>query len=300
MSRITRERMLEITAESDKYEIALANDPTTLGPSYLQDMIANCRNYTNHAARLLNEVHRAKMVVHMDLCRKRSAFKIAADELLATNAIVRNLPNIKDRESQINIMLRDEHREIMNLENDDLELGHIEEYVRRRHRELKDTMKEIQTQRNLIKDEHATGGMYGDERPTSMGGSAFTPGASSKPEGMDVEDIERMLNETSETPVETPEEESPKVVVQTASEPVDEPTTEPDLAPVVEKPVVLVEPVSEPLPAPVEAKSEEDEIREFLDASNGVQSVVPEVSEPAFVERPAVSEDDFTELLNTL
>jgi hypothetical protein len=324
--RLTPERMLEITAECDKYEIMLAHDPAALGITYLQDMIANCRNFTNHTARLLNEVHRAKMYVHLELKRKETAFKIAADGLLATNPIVRNLPNIKDRESQINIMLRDEHREIMNLTNDDLELNHIEDYVARRHRELKDTMKEIQTQRNLVKDEHSTGSMYGDERPTSMGNpaDAYRPGAGSKPEGIDVEDVERMLRGevTEETVVETPEGEAPKPVQTAPSEPPDEPTpplvatilvTPPEQVLVVEEPLfreelrlvgtVLFEAVAisnnAVTPPLSEPKSEEDQIRAFLDVKKDVE-VVQNGGTTAPGVHATASEDDYAELLGNL
>ena len=290
-SPLTRERMLEIAAECDKYEITLANDPTVLGNTHLQDQVATCRNFTNHAARLLNEVHRAKMGVELELRRKQTAFKIAADDLLANNAIVRNLPNIKDRESQINIMLRDDHREILNLENDLLELTHIEDYVRRRHRELKDTMREIQTQRNLIKDDRTTGGAYGDERPTSMGArdEAFTPGGSSKPDDMDVKDIEKMLSDAKapEASAETPEEEAPKSAEIT----VPEVRKEEPVAPVAAAP----EPPPPAAPVVPQPKSEEEEIHSFLAKEEA----------PAPLNGPHVvpsdsSGDDFAELLAQL
>lgn len=261
------ERMTEVMQECDKYELRLANDPTILGPKYLQDMIATCRNYTNHVARLLNEVARVKMELNRDLRRKQTAFKIAADELLAKNIVVRNLPSIKDRESQINIMLKDEHREIVTLENDVLDISHVENYITRRHRELKDTMREIQSQRNLIRDEHATGSMYGDERPTSMGhqdtSGAFNSGGFSKPDGMDESEIEQMLNDAK-----TPE------------------------APVPQNPVVASK-----------AATEEDMIRAFLDGSERTteQAKVPPITAPEIAKsQSVVAEDDFSELLNSL
>jgi hypothetical protein len=109
---LSLERIAEILTEISKYEVTLANDPTVLGPKYLQDQIATCRNYTNHTARLLNEVHRAVMAVDYEYRRKETAFQIASDELLAQNQHVRNLPNITDRQAQINILLKDEHREL--------------------------------------------------------------------------------------------------------------------------------------------------------------------------------------------
>lgn len=285
------ERMTEVMQECDKYELRLANDPTILGPKYLQDMIATCRNYTNHVARLLNEVARVKMDIGRDLRRKQTAFKIAADELLAKNIVVRNLPNIKDRESQINLMLKDEHREIVTLENDILDITHVEDYVKRRHRELKDTMREIQSQRNLLRDEHATGSMYGDERPTSMGGEsledAYTPGAHAKPDGIDEGEIERLLNEANASPAE----EAPQTVDSPTTEPVT--TTEP--SPVAEARPQIVAPKPE---------SDEDLIKAFLyapDTQSDLQVQAPSKTTPEVPKGPSVvADNDFSDFLNTL
>jgi hypothetical protein len=269
-----------VMSECDKYQIRLANDPTVLGPKYLQDMIATCRNHTNQVVLLLNEVRRSKMEIDFELRRKETAFKIAADGLLATNPIVRNLPNIKDRESQINIILKDEHREIMNLKNDALDLEHVEDFVKLRHRELKDTMREIQTQRGLIRDEHETGAMYGDERPTAMGGgadamqAAFTPGVHARPEGIDEDDIEKMLEANG-----APEE------------------------PVIEKAEPVKAAPATPVAGPKEPASEEDEIRDFLAVPAEEPSApapVVTVSVPAMPMQSAVADNDFTDLFDNL
>ena len=284
MARMTTERMQQLMADCDKYQLRLANDPTVLGPKYLQDMIATCRNYTNSVVLILGEIRRAKMEIDFDLRRKDTAFKIAADELLAKNPVVRNLPNIKDRQSQINIILKDEHREVMTLQNDLLDLEHIEDFVQVRYRELKDTMKEIYTQRGLIRDEIQTGTMYGDERSTAMGGpasleAAYTPGHSTKMEGVDEDEIERMLQQSNGA------EEAPAAEVQ-------ETTTTPT--------VTTAEPVTELAPpaaaAPAKPKSEEEEIRDFL----GTESSAPVVSMTAQVAAAvssSVVDDDLTELL---
>lgn len=188
---LTKERINDILTETLKYTITLANDPTVLGPKYLQDQIATCRNYTNHVARLMNEVHRAIMEVDFDLRRKETAFRISADELLSNNPSVRGLPNITDRQAQINLLLREEHRVIENLKNDLKDLQHVEKIVKNIHRELKDTMNEIKLQRSLIRDEIDTGRMYGDERPSVE--RAYQAGGAAKMEDIDDDEIDRML-----------------------------------------------------------------------------------------------------------
>jgi len=258
--------MTEIMHECDKYEIKLANDPTVLGPTYLQDTIATCRNYTNHAARLMNEVSRVKMEIDRELRRKQTAFKIGADELLAKNLAVRSLPNIKDRESQINLLLKDEHREIVNLENDLLDISHVEEYIKRRHRELKDTMREIQSQRALIQADRELGGMYGDERPTSMGSTeateaAYTQGAHARPSDMNEDDINQMLQEAMSQPDTKSQPDDPK------------------------------EPPTELVP-----QTEEDKMRAFLDDPIPFAKTEKKASPITSV----ASDVDFSELLNNL
>lgn len=284
MPRISDERMQAIMVESEKYQMVLAHDPTVLGPKYLQDMIATCRNYTNHVVTLMNEVRRSKMALDIELRRKQAAFKISADELLAKNLVVRSLPNIKDRDAQINLMLKDEHREIVSFENDILDLEHVEDFVKARHRELKDTMREIQTQRGLIRDDRETGSMYGDERPTSMGNSsaedrqtAYTPGAHAKPDDVDDDDIGKMLRGEEDPPVEAPSEALPEV----------------NTLPIVDQVTPAVVAVSEtPKPIPAAAKTEEQEIQDFLDqaGSNGIPTQTGSVA----------ADDDFTDMLNNL
>lgn len=218
---IPKDRMEEIIVESLKYSITLASDPTSLGPKYLQDQIATCRNYTNHTARLMNEVNKAAMNVDYELRRKETAFKIQADELLSNNAHVRNLPNITDRQAQINLLLRDELRVIEELRNSLKDLSHVEKIVKTTHRELKDTMNEIKLQRSLIRDEYETGRMYGDERPVSVSAPPTTPLIS---ETFDDKELDVLLGGDSVTESGVPDTEAEKV-----PEPTVEPKTDEEL-----------------------------------------------------------------------
>lgn len=188
---LTKERIDDIFREISGYKIELQPDPTVLGAKYLQEQIALCRNYTNNVAQHVNRIHRERMNIDSVLRRKEAAFRIASDELLSNNAQVRNLPNIADRQAQININLRDEHRDIEELKNDVRDLDHLEKMIKLVHRELKDTMAEIKLQRSLVRDELDSGRMYGDERNSAYTGE----GKAEKPmlDDLDEEEINRLM-----------------------------------------------------------------------------------------------------------
>lgn len=276
------DRLTAIMTDSDKFELKLANDPSVLGPSYLQDMIATCRNYTNSVVQLLNEISRARMDVGRDLRRRKTAFKIASDELLAKDPSVKGLPNIKDREAQINLLLKEERRILENLDNDLVDHTHVEEYLKRRHRELKDTMREIQTQRSLMQDDRSLGGMYGDERPSDQEKArAFIPGASaSAPEGISERDLENALQTgvgpSDAEPVSEEASAVPMTVVTKTSELVTTP----------------VEPPSTETSKKESPSSEEDQIRDFLEQGDPKSSTSSSSD--------SSTEDSFDDILNSL
>jgi hypothetical protein len=302
------DRIQEILAEVDKYEITLAHDPTVLGPKYLQDQIATCRNYTNHVARLVNEVHRASMAVDGDYRRKETAFKIAADELLARHPNVKNLPNIADRQAQINLFLRDEHRELEALKNDLRDMQHVEKYVRNKHRELKDTMNDIKLQRSLIRDEIDTGRMYGDERPSDRE-NAYTAGAGARPDDIDEDELARMLS--GETSVEVEASIEPAVPEQSVEveETVDV-TEEVDTSetieasettvsePIVEAPQAEAVAVEAPK-SPSKSLTEDEQVTAFLDKKPAPKAAVLSTDLPNLAQN-AISEQDYSDLFEQM
>jgi len=288
---MTRDRMEEILNETTKYKIELAHDPTALGPKYLQDLIATCRNYTNHVARLLNEVGRARMAVDFELRRRQTAFQISADELLANNPMVRNLPNIADRQAQINLLLKDEHRGIKDLENDLKDLDHVQKLVRDQHRELKDTMNEIKTQRSLIRDDLDTGRMYGDERNTPTG-NPYKQGAAGVPDDMDPDEIDAILRGEKPLPKSDDEPDTVSESQVEAQNPSDDTQSE------------SVQTATEPAPAPVQeapaVTREEAQVLAFLEGSKATQKSVSAPSVPPVAASSVVSSDDFTDIFNSL
>jgi hypothetical protein len=181
------ERIQFIYAELEKYQIALHHDPITVGPKYLQDSIATCRNYINAVTGLLMEVLNEKTLVGRELRALKAAYEVDFDNHMANNEQVKRQPNIKDRESLVRTILREQWQSIQAKDGELQDVLMVEKAVRHRHNELRDTMADIRTQKGLIQSEIDTGAMYGDER--NARGPAVTT-----PEEIGDEEIESLLS----------------------------------------------------------------------------------------------------------
>jgi len=185
-------RIEEIYAKISKYQINLQSDPASLGPVYLFDIIATCRNYLNEVGQILLEVHREKHKGSRLLNAKKTLHSAESDNILATDDVVKKLPSIDDRKAAINVKLRDLVREIADLETEQHNLEQVDKAVRLVHRELKDTMGEIKLQRNLIRDEIDSGSFYGDER--EKGKPVIQP----KSDDNEMAEIDRLVREMND------------------------------------------------------------------------------------------------------
>lgn len=158
------ERVGAIYAAIETYEIQLARDPRSLGPLYLQNSIAECRNFLNLVSRMQLEVHREKQELSRRLRALEASFEVSFTELLATDTRIRGLPSIEDRKATANSMLRAEQAQLTALRAELQDLDFVDKAVLHRHKELSSTMSEIKLQRSLIRDEIDSGAQYGDER----------------------------------------------------------------------------------------------------------------------------------------
>jgi hypothetical protein len=161
---ISLERVKAIYDEITTYEIKLQPDPRDLGPHYLQDIIAKCRNMLNAVSRIQLEVHREKQEMSRALRVSETEYEVTYSETLANDERVRMLPSIEDRKATVNTMLRDRLNALAELRGNLQDLEFVDKAVRHRHKELTSTMSEIKLQRSLIRDEIDSGAMYGDER----------------------------------------------------------------------------------------------------------------------------------------
>jgi hypothetical protein len=203
------DRIKSIYTELEKYSIELNSDPRSLGPVYLNDLIATTRNFLNSVSRIQLEVHQEKQYLSRALRAAEAAFQVSFDDLLANDERVRRLPSIEDRKATASVFLRDQRNTIDNLKAELQDVEFVEKAIRHTHRELTSTMSEIKLQRSLIRDEIDTGAMYGDERiqgPDGRGGPV--------PEikDLDTEELARILDGASGEEEDPSVKEAPVVV----------------------------------------------------------------------------------------
>jgi hypothetical protein len=185
------ERAKQIYAEIGKYFLQLDRDPGSIGPAYLNDQISTCRNYLNAVARIGLEVHEEKHNLSTLLLAEEAAYGVESADILANDTTVQKLPNIEDRKASIAVMLKDRSRRINELKAEIQNVDFVDKAVRHRHKELKDTMMEIRTQRSLMRDEIDTKSFYGDERTSHRGGGVLGEGSNlGKPSVLGIDDAE--------------------------------------------------------------------------------------------------------------
>ncbi len=238
------ERVKAIYDEIAKYEIKLEPDPRSLGPLYLQNTIATCRNYLNAVSRIQLEVHREKQDLDRSLRAAETEYEVAFAEVLSNDDRVRRLPSIEDRKATVNVMLRERLNAIYGIKSQLQDIEYVEKAVRHRHRELTSTMAEIKLQRSLIRDEIDSGAMYGDERKADH---ERGPGASPLGDDIDENELDALLDKETSAAAPAPE-----------PQPAPEPKAQPE-PPKVEVETVKV---SEP-----KASSEDEAVLAFLEAS---------------------------------
>lgn len=225
------DRIKEVYAELEQYLVQLHPDPRSLGPLYLNDLIAKTRNYLNAVSRVQLEVHREKQVLSRDLRAQEAAYQLSFDDLLANDDRVRRLPSIEDRKATVGVFLRDERQGIEALKAALQDLEFVDKAVRHRHKELTATMSEIKLQRSLIRDEIDTGAMYGDERASPHERRPVAPAFG---DDMTEEELERLMAGTPTPPVSlppaTPAAPPPAMAAPVEEAPAPQPSTPADPA----------------------------------------------------------------------
>ena len=195
---LTDDRIDQIFAEMQEYTLELEREPSMLGPSYFQEVIAQCRDYLNRVGRVLLELNRQILEVDTDLRRQEASYSLEYDELLANDERVTTLANIEDRKSTANFLLRVEKQEINELKDRKQRLAAVLKVVTYRNRELHSTMTAIKDQRRWVQTEVATGAFYGDERVPKQKGSYRDPLEGMGVEDPSVEEIENMFADEEE------------------------------------------------------------------------------------------------------
>jgi hypothetical protein len=239
------ERAKAIFDDIKDLKIELIRDPASLGPDYLRESIALCRNHLNKVSYYLQEVMEEAHLMNLHLDGLEAQFQIESDELLANDNRVKHLPNVADRMAMINVILGEQTREIKRVKREITNLKHVDKVVRHRKGELDNTMSTLRLQASLLRDQLRSGLSYGDD---------FDSKEEDRRRAVQGDDInlDDILDES------VAELEGEDALVQN----VEAPPSEQEAPPVAEAKVV-VPPAPEPVKSP--EKSAEDDFSLFED-----------------------------------
>jgi hypothetical protein len=166
--------------------LELERDPTVLGPNYINDIMAKCRNYLNRASSIRLTLNRMRRELMVKIGGEETIFSVEKDHLLASDETVKRQPNIRDREALVNTLLRERVNSISALKSELLDLETVEKAVKMVHDELIRTSAEIKTQRQMLFADRVTGAGYGDESD----GNSNPP---QRPSTIDEDELENLM-----------------------------------------------------------------------------------------------------------
>lgn len=260
----------EIFKRMESYVITLEADPTSLGPRYFQNLIAECRNYLNLVSLVSADLTRERLTLGTEIRGLEAAYQLEYDDLLATDEDVRKLSAIEDRKSTVQHMLRSQRQGIDSSKEQLYVADAVGKVVALRSKELNATMTAIRDQRRLIDSELKTGAFYGDERvpqiPTKLQHSEATDGM-----GIDDDlDLDALISEASDEVAAKLESEvdiealAEEVIAEITPPVVDEVKADPlplDISPAEAEVLKFLD---DPVSAPASGKTEEEDLTDFL------------------------------------
>jgi len=276
-------RIQHIFDDLGKYQVTLVQDPKSLGPRYFLEIITLCRGYINTVSRYMVEILEAKRSLTQQMQAEETTFAIEYDEKMATDAQAQPSvrPNIEDRKSYVNMLLKERRKRILDLKMDLQSLDFLEKAVRHHHRELKDVMSEIKVQRGLMQDEFSTKSFYGDESRTLRQRIKDGDAPMESDGDIPTDELDQLLALEKKTEQEVPPTAPEQGVV------VDPP-------PASEEPVQVVarEPVPEPVPEPEVQESEPERAQEPEPVVEAPKPVVEASGQVDEEEVPAPKSDE--------
>lgn len=266
----------EIYRRIEGLHIELEPDPTILGPRYITERVATCRNHLNIVSLVRQTISKERRELKRTLAGEEAALAVERDNLLATNEAVRKQPNIKDREAVVNTMLHERLARISQLKADLLDIDTVEQPVKMVHDELIRTAGEIRTQRSMIQSDRTSGGGYGDESASGSSAGVTKKGSPlpSDDGGVDEEELDRIMRE------HTPLVSTPTLVTQapvpdstpaiTSGSPAKSPTSVVEEEEEDDLPPEVLAAVAQPSP-----NSDDDDILKFLDEVEPTPTIEP-------------------------
>ncbi len=281
MSEMDDARIEEIWEEMNGYVLELSLKPSTLGPRYLQDLIATCRNYLNKVSLRLSELNQVRYKIDRELKKAEALYEMEFDRLMASDERVKRLANVDDRKSTAKYILREQLETVHGLKDQIRAIDAVYRTVIHRRDGLEGTMGTIKEQRRHMEMELSTGSFYGDER-TGQGVSSVGMGLGPAGEDLEEEEVQKIIAAVS---AETQEDEAIDLMPEQPEVPASPALPPAPVAPASDEQPEVPESPALP-PAPVAPASDEQALALFLaDAPPPVISE-PIQAEPVFLDKP--------------
>jgi hypothetical protein len=221
---MNQDSIQKVYDEISQLQIELEPDPTILGPRYINEITARCRNHLNKVTLIRLRISREKRSSKSQLAGEETLLSAERDQLLAEDETVRRQPNLRDREAVANTILRDRLNSIAKLKNEIFDLDTVEKAVTLVHEELIRTSTEIRTQRSVMLADRVSGSGYGDEYDGPRDGKTRLP-----PSSIDEGELDRIMSgEAVEVPVEPIASVAPQENTDTSPATVESPVDAPE------------------------------------------------------------------------
>jgi len=153
--KLNKDDLDKIIEEITKYSIDLEEDPTQpeLGNKYINRVLANCRAYQNRVAYYLQIIRNEEREIKKLIRVIETDVEMKSSDMLAQDPIVKKQPNISDRKALVASRLASEYQEMSDQKLLLLDLQETSKIVKMQYDHLKQTTRDIQVQRTLVRDE---------------------------------------------------------------------------------------------------------------------------------------------------
>jgi hypothetical protein len=134
-------RLLEI-----KFNIDISTTPT---PQQINEKIGECHAYIEEVEHFSIRVHQELSIIQQALNNAQAQYELKKDTLI-TQEPIRSLPNIKDREAQSNLSLKEDREIIKNYQNELNDLNNLLKAINLKQKNLTRANADIKLQMRVI------------------------------------------------------------------------------------------------------------------------------------------------------
>lgn len=135
------ERLLEI-----RLNIDISMTPT---PQQINEKIGECHSYIEEVEHFNIRVHKELSIIQKALNNAQAQFELKKDTLI-TQEPIRSLPNIKDREAQSNLLLREDRDHVKEYQNELTDLNNLLKVITLKQRNLTRANADIKLQMRVL------------------------------------------------------------------------------------------------------------------------------------------------------